>query len=151
MWLGVNVLLWHLDVWDLLCCHHQVEIHTLEQEDSGVFQAAGDWGLTDQCPLTGPPVVVAVLQSGSWFQVTLQEGLDNTVSCYDHIEGLAMPTKINVKGLNRGKKVSTITFSTSDGVCALITATDRILKMLSWILIHHLTFSIGLKLHHEWV
>lgn len=76
MGLGVDVFLRHLDVRDLLRRHHQVEIHTLEQEDGGVLQAAGDGGLADQCPLAGQPVVAAVLQRGSRLQVALQEGLD---------------------------------------------------------------------------
>lgn len=77
---GVDVLLGHLDVGDLLERHYQAEVHALEQEDGSVLHATGDRRLTDERPLTGSPVVPAVLQAGTRRQVALQErlGRDNT-------------------------------------------------------------------------
>lgn len=73
--LGVDVLLGHLDVGDLLGRHDQAEVHALEQEDGSVLQAAGDRRLTDERPLARAPVVPAVLQAGPRRQVALQERL----------------------------------------------------------------------------
>lgn len=42
MGFGIDVLLGHLDVGDLLGRHHEAEVHAFEQEDAAVLQAAGD-------------------------------------------------------------------------------------------------------------
>lgn len=80
--LWVDVFLRHVDVRDPPGRHHQAEVHTLEQEDAAVSQAAGDGGLADQGPVTSPPVVAAVLEGGARGQVALQEGLDGTGGTY---------------------------------------------------------------------
>lgn len=73
---GVDVFLRHLDVRDLPGRHHQAEVHTLEQEDASVLQAAGDRRLADQRPAAAQPVVLTVLQGRPWRQVALQKRLD---------------------------------------------------------------------------